>query len=147
KPVDGFTPEQRFFISYGQGWCENYTDQVLRLLAQTNPHAPTKYRVNGVVVNLPEFQKAFNCKGGQLMVPAKRCAVWEMSETIPGGKSFEPRRRHTPIRMLSMKPARFADVGIVRNPEDVHGSIAHSPVLVAHQAVAGHWLIFDQKIG
>jgi putative endopeptidase len=76
KPVDGFTPEQRFFISYGQGWCENYTDEALRLLAQTNPHAPTKYRVNGVVVNLPEFQKAFNCKAGQVMVPAKRCAVW-----------------------------------------------------------------------
>lgn len=75
-PVDGFTPEQQFFISYGQGWCENDTPEALRLLAQTDPHAPTKYRVNGVVVNLPEFQKAFSCKVGTPMAPKKPCQVW-----------------------------------------------------------------------
>lgn len=73
---DGLTPEQRFYVSYGQGWCENDTPEALRLLAQTNPHSPTKYRVNGVVVNLPEFQKAFSCKTGSPMAPEKRCEVW-----------------------------------------------------------------------
>ena len=76
QPVDGIPPEQRFFISYGQGWCENYTPEALRLLAQTNPHAPVKYRVNGVVVNVPEFRKAFACKEGAPMAPVKTCSVW-----------------------------------------------------------------------
>jgi endothelin-converting enzyme/putative endopeptidase len=76
KAADGFTNEQRFFISYGQGWCENDTPESLRVLAQTNPHAPTKFRVNGVVQNLPEFQKAFSCKTGTPLAPAKRCEVW-----------------------------------------------------------------------
>jgi endothelin-converting enzyme/putative endopeptidase len=76
KSDDGFTQEQRFFISYGQGWCENDTPESLRLLAQTNPHSPTKFRVNGVVQNLPEFQKAFSCKAGTPLAPEKRCEVW-----------------------------------------------------------------------
>ena len=76
QPVDGFTAEQRFFIGYGQGWCENYTPEVLRLLAQTNPHAPVKYRVNGVVVNLAEFRKTFACKAATPMAPEKMCSVW-----------------------------------------------------------------------
>ena len=76
KPIDEFTPEQRFFISYGQGWCENYTPEILRLIAQTNPHSPVQYRVNGVVVNLPEFRKAFSCKVGTPMAPEKTCTVW-----------------------------------------------------------------------
>ena len=76
QPIDGFTPEQRFFISYGQGWCENYTPEILRLIAQTNPHSPVKYRVNGVVVNLPEFRRAFSCKVGTPMAPEKLCTVW-----------------------------------------------------------------------
>ena len=74
--ADGFTPEQQFFLSYGQGWCENDTPESLRVLAQTNPHAPVKYRVNGVVRNLPEFQKAFACKTGAPLAPEKRCEVW-----------------------------------------------------------------------
>ena len=76
QPIDNFTPEQRFFISYGQGWCENYTPEILRLIAQTNPHSPVKYRVNGVLVNLPEFRKAFSCKAGTAMAPVKTCSVW-----------------------------------------------------------------------
>jgi putative endopeptidase len=76
QQTDGFTPEQRFFISYGQGWCQNDTPESLRLLAQTNPHSPVKYRVNGVVQNLPQFQKAFSCKTGAPMAPEKRCEVW-----------------------------------------------------------------------
>jgi endothelin-converting enzyme/putative endopeptidase len=72
----GLSPEQRFFVSYGQGWCENDTPEMMRLQAQTDPHSITKYRVNGVVVNLPEFQKAFSCKPGSPMAPEKRCEVW-----------------------------------------------------------------------
>ena len=74
--ADGMSADHRFFVSYGQGWCENDRPDFLRLLAQTNPHAPTKWRVNGVVANLPEFQKAFGCRAGQPMVRANACRVW-----------------------------------------------------------------------
>jgi endothelin-converting enzyme/putative endopeptidase len=74
--IDGFTPEQRFFISHGQSWCRNSSDEVLRLNAQTDPHSTPKFRVNGVVRNMPEFQKAFACKTGTPMAPEKRCEVW-----------------------------------------------------------------------
>jgi putative endopeptidase len=73
---DGFTPEQRFFVSYGQSWCSNWTPQLLRLLAQSNPHSPPQWRVNGVVSNMPEFHKAFGCKPGQPMVRENACHVW-----------------------------------------------------------------------
>jgi putative endopeptidase len=72
----GFTPEQRFFIAYGQVWCANITPQSLRVLAQSNPHSPPRFRVNGVVSNMPEFQKAFGCKKGQPMVRENSCHVW-----------------------------------------------------------------------
>ncbi len=74
--IDGFTPEQRFFISHAQGWCRNSSPEAVRLQAQTDPHSPPKYRVNGVVVNMPEFQKAFSCKTGTPMAPQDRCVVW-----------------------------------------------------------------------
>jgi endothelin-converting enzyme/putative endopeptidase len=79
KPLgqaDGFSPEQRFFIGWGQMWCENKTDEIARVYATTNPHAPGKYRVNGVVANFPEFQKAFACAGGSPMVNQPVCRVW-----------------------------------------------------------------------
>ncbi len=76
RPVDGFTPEQRLFLGWGQIWCENDRDEVLRLYAQTDPHSTAKSRVNGVMQNMPEFQKAYNCKPGSKMVPAKQCRVW-----------------------------------------------------------------------
>ena len=76
KTLDGFTPEQRFFISYGQSWCTNSRPERERMLAQTNPHSPPHYRVNGVVSNIPEFAKAFSCKAGQPMVRATSCRVW-----------------------------------------------------------------------
>ncbi|HVW79091.1 MAG TPA: M13 family metallopeptidase [Alloacidobacterium sp.] len=72
----GLTPEQQFFVAYGQGWCQNNRPEDLRLRVQVDPHSPEEFRVNGVVVNLPEFQKAFGCKTGQPMAPAKRCAIW-----------------------------------------------------------------------
>ncbi|MFB3813550.1 MAG: M13 family metallopeptidase [Terriglobales bacterium] len=79
KPVgliDGFTPEKRFFLGYAQIWCQNVTPQNARLLAQTDPHSPGQYRVNGVVANMPEFHKAFNCKPGQPMVRENACRTW-----------------------------------------------------------------------
>ena len=76
KKIDGFTPEQRFFLSFGQIWCDNEREEAVRLQVQTNPHSPPKFRVNGVVENMPEFQKAFSCKAGQPMVAANACRVW-----------------------------------------------------------------------
>jgi putative endopeptidase len=76
QKIDGLTPEQRFFIAYGESWCSHWTPELLRLLAQSNPHSPTQYRVNGVVSNMPEFQKAFSCKKGQPMVRDQACHVW-----------------------------------------------------------------------
>jgi len=74
--IDGFTPEQRFFLGFGQVWCENRSDEVARLLALTNPHSPGRYRVNGVLRNMPEFDQAFSCKAGQPMAPPNQCRVW-----------------------------------------------------------------------
>jgi endothelin-converting enzyme/putative endopeptidase len=76
KRTDGFTPAQRFFLSYAQGWCEGTRPASMRLMVQTDPHSPEKFRVNGVVENLPEFQQAFGCSAKQPMVAAKRCSVW-----------------------------------------------------------------------
>ena len=74
--VDGFTPDQRFFIGFSQWACENQRPENLRVNAITNPHSPGKYRVNGIVSDLPEFAKAFGCKAGQAMVNTKACRVW-----------------------------------------------------------------------
>ena len=76
KDVEGFTPEQRFFLGYAQVWCQNVTEQTSRMLAVTDPHSPGQFRVNGVVVNSEGFQKAFNCKAGQPMVSPSACRVW-----------------------------------------------------------------------
>ncbi len=73
---DGFTPDQRYFIGMAQWACENQRDENLRVSALTNPHSPGWARVNGVVVNMPEFQKAFGCKVGQPMVHTPACRVW-----------------------------------------------------------------------
>jgi putative endopeptidase len=74
--IGGFTPEQRFFLAFGQIWCDNTREEALRLQVQTDPHSPARDRVNGVVQNMPEFQKAFSCKEGQPMAPANSCRVW-----------------------------------------------------------------------
>ena len=76
KTLDGFTPEQRVFLGWGQGWCDNRRPEALRLMAQTNPHSPPRYRVNGVVSNMPEFQKAFSCRADAPMVREAQCRVW-----------------------------------------------------------------------
>jgi endothelin-converting enzyme/putative endopeptidase len=78
KSIDGLTPEQRFFIGFAQWDCANERPEDLRVRAQTDPHSPAQYRINGVAVNMTEFAKAFSCKAGQPMVkPAKDvCSVW-----------------------------------------------------------------------
>ena len=75
-PIDDLTPEQRFFVGYGQSWCTSTRDEEKRLRATLDPHSPDKYRANGVVSNLPEFRAAFHCKAGQPMVREKVCRVW-----------------------------------------------------------------------
>jgi putative endopeptidase len=74
--IDGFTLEQRLFLAYGQTWCEAETDEAARLAALTNTHSPGKYRTNGVLQNIPEFQQAFGCHVGQPMVRKPPCRVW-----------------------------------------------------------------------
>jgi putative endopeptidase len=76
KVINGFTPEQRLFIGYGQIWCENQTDAAVRQQVQTNPHSPGRFRVIGVVQNSEDFAKAFSCKAGQKMVSQNACRVW-----------------------------------------------------------------------
>jgi putative endopeptidase len=73
---DGYSPEQRFFIAYGETWCSNATPQYLRMQAKSNPHSTPQARTNGVVSNMLEFQKAFGCKQGQPMVRENACHVW-----------------------------------------------------------------------
>jgi endothelin-converting enzyme/putative endopeptidase len=76
QPVDGFTPDQRFFIGFAQWACENQRPENLRVNALTNPHSPGRYRINGIVSNLPEFAKAFKCGDEKPMVRKKVCKVW-----------------------------------------------------------------------
>ena len=76
QPIDGLTPDQRFFVGYGQSWCGETRDETKRLRATVDPHSPEKYRTNGVVSNMPEFQEAFHCKAGSPMVNQNRCRVW-----------------------------------------------------------------------
>ena len=78
KDADGLTPDQRFFVGLAQWACANERPEDQRARAITDPHSPAKYRINGVVVNMPEFGAAFSCKPGSPMVkPAdKVCKVW-----------------------------------------------------------------------
>jgi len=78
QPVDGLTPEQRFFVGFAQWACAAERPEALRLHAATDPHSPPKYRINGVVVNMPEYGEAFNCPADAAMVKAadKICKIW-----------------------------------------------------------------------
>jgi endothelin-converting enzyme/putative endopeptidase len=75
---DGLTPEQRFFVGYAQWACANERPEDLRADAVTNEHSPARYRINGVVTNMPQFARAFDCKAGAALVkkPAQMCRVW-----------------------------------------------------------------------
>jgi putative endopeptidase len=76
EKIDGYTPEQRFFLGFGRVWCEKRRPELQRTLVNTDPHSPGRYRVNGVVQNMPEFQQAWGCKVGQAMVRENACRVW-----------------------------------------------------------------------
>jgi endothelin-converting enzyme/putative endopeptidase len=76
KTIDGYTPEQRFYLGYARIWCELRRPEMARARATTDPHSPGKWRVNGVVENMPEFQHAWSCKEGQPMVSQNACHVW-----------------------------------------------------------------------
>jgi predicted metalloendopeptidase len=62
KPIDGFTPEQRFFIAFAQGWRTNQRPEALRMQVASDVHAPVRWRVLGPVADFPEFRKAFGCE-------------------------------------------------------------------------------------
>jgi putative endopeptidase len=76
--IGGFTPEQRFFLSWAQIWKQNIRPAFARTLVLTDPHAPSHWRVNGPLSNLPEFAKAWGCKAGDDMVrpPEVRAEIW-----------------------------------------------------------------------
>ena len=76
RKVDGFTPEQRFFLGFANVWCQNVTEAAARQLAQTDPHSSGEFRVIGSVGNSPEFKEAFGCKAGQPMVRENACRAW-----------------------------------------------------------------------
>jgi putative endopeptidase len=76
EKTDGYTPEQRYFLGFARVWCEKRRPEVARTRVLTDPHSPGKYRVDGVVQNMPEFQKAWGCKAGQPMVAENACHVW-----------------------------------------------------------------------
>ena len=76
EKIDGYTPEQRLFLGFGRVWCEKRRPELSRMLVNVDPHSPGRYRVNGVVENMPEFQKAWGCKAGQPMVSQNQCRVW-----------------------------------------------------------------------
>jgi len=75
---DGLTPEQRFFVGFAQWACTNERPERLRANALVDPHSPPRFRINGVVVNMPQFARAFHCKAGQPLVkpPEKVCKIW-----------------------------------------------------------------------
>jgi putative endopeptidase len=76
--IDGFTAEQRFFLSFARTWKQHYTPEAVQLRLKTDPHPLAKFRANGTLMNMPEFHRAFQCKLGDKMVkpPAEQCKLW-----------------------------------------------------------------------
>jgi endothelin-converting enzyme/putative endopeptidase len=74
--IPGITADQLYFLSFAQGWCTVQSPEYQKMLVTSNPHSPSKYRVNGPLSNLPEFWEAFGCKEGTPMHPANACEVW-----------------------------------------------------------------------
>jgi putative endopeptidase len=76
RMIDGYTPEQRFFLAYAQVWRSIATEGYIRQIAATNEHPWDKYRVIGTLSNMPEFQAAFKCAADAAMVRKHRCQIW-----------------------------------------------------------------------
>jgi putative endopeptidase len=75
-PVDGYTPEQRFFLGWAQWRCMNATEKIAKEWARGETHSPGRWRVNGVVSNMPPFAQSYHCKGGDAMVNKEPCRIW-----------------------------------------------------------------------
>ncbi|HEY4799477.1 MAG TPA: M13 family metallopeptidase [Bacteroidia bacterium] len=78
KVIDGFSPEQRFFLGWAKSWCDKHTPEFLRKLVLTNPHSPSHFRVVGPLSNMQEFYDAFKVKEGDKMFrkPDERAVIW-----------------------------------------------------------------------
>jgi putative endopeptidase len=74
--IDGFTPEQRFFLGWAQVWAAKATDEATRSQVIGGPHALPRWRVNGPLANLPQFAQAYGCKAGDAMVREENCRIW-----------------------------------------------------------------------
>ncbi|MET0791563.1 MAG: M13 family metallopeptidase [Polyangiaceae bacterium] len=74
--ADGMNEDQQFFLAFAQGWCSAYRPDFERMLVQTNPHSPPRFRVRGPLTNTPQFAEAFACKEGSPMRPKNTCSVW-----------------------------------------------------------------------
>jgi putative endopeptidase len=75
-PIDGLTPEQRFFLSFAQAWRGIARDEAVRVQVQTDPHSPRRFRAMGPVSNMPEFAQAFGCQPGDPMVRQTPVRIW-----------------------------------------------------------------------
>ncbi|HET6724939.1 MAG TPA: M13 family metallopeptidase [Gammaproteobacteria bacterium] len=76
RSIDGFTPEQQFFLGFAHVWASNIRPQAARLQVTVDPHPPAKYRVNGTLANMPQFQKAFHLPDSSPMVNKQVCKIW-----------------------------------------------------------------------
>jgi putative endopeptidase len=76
KEIDGFTPEQRFYLGYGEVWRALVRPEFAKLLTNTDPHPLPRFRVIGPLSNLPTFATAFGCKKGDAMVREQACKIW-----------------------------------------------------------------------
>jgi putative endopeptidase len=76
SPIEGLTPEQRFFLSFAHVWAENIRPESERMMVTVNPHPLDRFRAIGAPSNMPEFAKAFGCKAGDPMVRTERCQIW-----------------------------------------------------------------------
>jgi putative endopeptidase len=74
--IEGFTPEQRFFLGYAHVWAGNARPEYERLLVTVDPHPLARFRVNGPLSNMPAFKQAFGCKNGEAMVREDACQIW-----------------------------------------------------------------------
>lgn len=74
--IDGYTPEQRFFIAFAQSWLTKVRPELARMLAQSDSHSLPAFRVNGPLANTPQFAQAFGCKIGDKMMRQKQCKIW-----------------------------------------------------------------------
>jgi putative endopeptidase len=75
-PVDGYKPEQRFFLGWAQWRCSNVTEKTAKGWARSDNHSPGRWRVNGVVSNMPAFAQAYHCKAGDAMINKEPCRIW-----------------------------------------------------------------------